>query len=207
MFKGAREASSIWSAPLSWRIEYIMHPYNILLGTLTLKILGPLNANCSNWLKVRTSNLTGMPQWQSGPFHSPPPLTSSPAPSLVPLPHSRTLSFSPALLPYHFCSPLALPLSSVPSLFAGPTLIPYPFAPHLPQPFSSPCSFHLPFSSPLLITSSLPITSSHNPSLLPQPFSLPITFPKLTHNLHIYTYANCLIILAMPQSEQETLKI
>jgi len=228
-----------------------MHQNNILLGTVTPKIMGALNANCSNWLKVRTSNLTGIP----------PVTVLSPSLLLRPLPPHLPPASSPYLIPEPFLSLLPLPppiplqFSSVPSHLlcpfplrrplpssSTPPLLTYPYPSPLPAPFPSPfsspsifpsrsvllmpltlssvpsiLSFHsllsypvpliLPFPSPLLITSSLPITSSPNPSLLPQPFSLPITLPKLTHNLHIYSYANYLIILPMSQSKQETLKI
>jgi len=100
-----------------------MHQNNILLGTVTPKIMGALNANCSNVVKDADFRFDRHTSSDSPvAFPSPPPLTSSPAPSLVPLPHSRTFPFSPApsLLPYHFCSPLALTLSFVPSHFAGP---------------------------------------------------------------------------------------
>ena len=224
-----------------------MHQNNILLGTVTPKIMGALNANCSNWLKVRTSNLTGIP----------PVTVLSPSLLLRPLPPHLPPASSPYLIPEPFLSLLPLPppiplqFSSVPSHLlcpfplrrplpssSTPLLLTYPYPSPLPAPFSSP------FSSPSIFPSRsvllMPLTLSSAPSIfsfysllpsytthsllpcslplpcpLPPPLtllfscslSLPITLPKLTNNLHIYTYANCLIILAMLQSEQETLKI
>ena len=152
-----------------------MHQNNILLGTVTPKIMGALNANCSNMVKGADFKFDRRtPSDSPVPFPSPP-LTSSPAPSLAPLPHPRTLPFSPApsLLQYHFSSPPSLPSSPVPSLLH------YPFAPHLPLPFPSPCSFPthpllsspsiFPFRSVLL----MPLTLSSDPSILPLNSLLP----------------------------------
>jgi len=210
-----------------------MHQNNILLGTVTPKILGALNANCSNMVKGADFKFDP----SDSPVHS---LLLHPLPPHLPQPRPLTLFPNPSFLFCPLPPPIPLlfstgssPLMSLPS--APAPSLPYSFAPHLPIPFSSTSSFPLPLLSspsifpsrsvllmPLTLSSApsilslhsllpypfphiLPLTfspahclfpayyllgSSPNPSLLPQPFSLPITLPKLTHNLHIYTYAN-----------------
>jgi len=118
------------------------------------------------------------------PFSAP---YSSPAPRLLPLPHSWPpsllsspilppipLLFSPDLSPLPCPFPLCRLLPSSPA----PSPLQYPFTFHLSLPISSPCSFSLPSlqssSHPCFLVPcpSSPLTFSH-------PFSLPIPFLSL----------------------------